>query len=390
VGYAITGDKGDRLTLKDIDETGKELWTKEIQDPFKARKLNGLLKAHSLNGTILYLLASFGTADKPEGCGLLIYDHQADKLTVTDIKLGGTNVPNMVDFDLDNSGNAVLAGFYGDGKSKETAIGTFNTRITKDGQSTINTTAPFDKDFLAHIISEGKVKKGMGIDQLGMKELVLRDDGSVVIGAEQSNRYNGYIVAGRPGNPGFPMYNMGGSFGTPGIHPGGGMAGGNGSGSGAGISTSVEEYDYYDVIVAKINADGSTAWVKSVAKKQGCQFPLDAPSASSYSLYVSAKNVYVVYNDGEKNAENTSQNVLDGDNSDLKMTAQSISMGHPVTMCESIDIASGNAKRSIILKEDEIKYRFFCNMFLQTAPDKVIIYNGDRTKNDQLGIITIE
>jgi hypothetical protein len=64
--------------------------------------------------------------------------------------------------------------------------------------------------------------------------------------------------------------------------------------------------------------------------------------------------------------------------------------GSPATVCETIDIASGTAKRKVLLKEDQIKLRFYSNVFLQTTPDKAIIYTGDGGKNDQLGVITLE
>jgi len=380
VGVYINEKEKNKITLKAIDENSKELWTKDFDNAFPGKKTINIIKIHSLDGGVVYALVSFGKEDSPDGYAMVVCDNRTTVLNIYKIELGGDKFPNLIDFDVDNSGNAVMAGYYGDNKSKETVIGSFNVRIDQTGKSLVNKTTEFDKDFLAHIINDGKIKRGKGIDQLGMKGIVVRDDGSAIISAEQSTTYNGYTVFRGQGGASYTIYDnnpipMQTALGAAGM---------------GGISSVTGQIDYFDVIIAKINTDGSTAWVKSVAKKQSCQYVLDAPSVCSFGLYIGAQDIYVLYNNSKKNAEKNTQAVLDGDNSDLSTDLLAMNAGHPALVYETIDIGSGKAKRGLLSGEGEHKLRLYSDVALQVAPDKVVIYSGEKGKEEQLGQLTIQ
>ena len=342
VGCYVSSTDRTKMTLKALDENLKELWTNVAENPFKTGKSANIIKIHSLNGSVVYILASFGNEDDPEGYGLFVYNHNTNQVSAYQIKLGGTKFPNIIDFDVDKAGNAVVAGYYGDEKSGRTVIGSFNVRVDLSGEGILTKTTPFDHDFLAHIINDGKINNGKGIDELKVKKIVVTDEGSAIIAAEQVEHNAGQV-------------------------------------------------DYYDGIVAKLNADGSTAWVKSVAKKQACMFPAEADKVCSFGMYVGAKAVYVVYNDSKKNGEKNSEDILGGDNSKLSANAMAANSGHPVAVCETIDMATGSVKKDIIAGEDDNKLRLFSTISLQNAPGKVYIYSGDRNgKSDEIGELSIE
>lgn len=341
VAYYVSYKDKTKILLTAVDENCKQLWSKEIQNPFPGKKESNVMKACSTDGKEMYVLVSFGDKDKPDGYGVLAYSSSTGKSKAYEIKLDGTNKPNLAAIGADNNGNAVIAGFYGDEKSKRTSIGTYNVRIDNTGKELVNKTTEFDKDFLAHIISDNQVKKGNGIDDFSIKGIYVKDDGSAVVYGEQGNFYGG----------------------------------------------SITQSNYDDGIISYIKTDGTTSWTKSIAKKQASQFAGEAPLICSYGVYVGATSVYVIYNDDKKNAENNSQPVVDGDNSDLSRTLIATGAGHPALACEVIDIASGSATRKTLSSEAG-KVKFYSIMSCQFANG--IVYRGDGGKDDQLGTLPLQ
>lgn len=170
---------------------------------------------------------------------------------------------------LDSMNNILCCGFYGhvtSGIFSSSAInGTFFIKIDgKTNEYVVQTKKPFDSDFLSEMKRDRKVKKGAGLSSFILRDLVKRDDGGIVMVAEQY-----YVIT-------YTTYNSNGS------------------------SSTHYEYHYEDIIVINIGADGEIDWYTRIPKHQvsggGTQY-------FSYGLAVVKDKMYFMYLDNPKNLE---------------------------------------------------------------------------------------
>jgi RHS repeat-associated protein len=357
VGYYADPKQKNKMTLKALDENVKELWSKDLDGVFNGKKDIEPIAIHSTDGNIVFVLVDLGSQKDVEDYGMLVYNHQTNSVSEYNVEIGDNKTPFLIDFNVDNSNEAIIAGYYGDEKSKETVIGTYTIRLDASGKVILKNSKAFDKDFMEHVVSNGKAERGKGIDQLALNNIIVLDDKSVIIPGQQSNAYTFF-----GGRTKYPMR----------------------------VTLTPDEYDCYDIIVSYVKPDGSVSWTKSVAQKAGCLDLEIAPKICTFSLFVGSDKVYVFFNAAEKNSKINTQAVLDGDNSDLSMKQVDIIGTAPVMMMESIDITSGQVNRALAPNQTESKLVYYTEGDYQPNNNTAIIYKGDKGKNDQLGILTLK
>jgi hypothetical protein len=358
--YHNVYSKDNKLSIAALGDTPNLLWSKDITTSFADGKYD-VINA-TVVGNSAYLLVRTESKGK-KNYTLVVYNHATDAVKQVAVASGDNNVLSL-SIGTDNSGNAVLAGLYGTSVTKDDAAGTFVFTADNAGKVVVNNFVPFTADFLLKFISQKKVDKGEGIAQLTMNKIIVRDDKSIILAAEQKN-WMEYFITSEYMN-------------TPGNHAGTGQVTEN-------------NYEYRDAVVAKLNADGSVAWIKDFAKKEEMSSRRDiVPFLCSYGISITGNTVNLIYND-HKNNDGLTQEEIDKSRDNLKLAVVD---GYPsdiAVIMESVDIASGDSKRITLYNggKQKAQYMMYVNFSLQTGPNKFFIYRGD-DKTDQFGQLVIQ
>lgn len=155
------------------------------------------------------------------------------------------------------------------------------------------------------------------------------------------------------------------------------------------------EYEYMDVIVAKLNKEGKFEWIKNVPLRN--EMRLDFPHVfKQYAAVTTSKNLYILCNDHPKNMARYEKGSYEP--SDLK----SVTGIHGSNFVSNmVDLGSGKITRSVVFEND--KYCFApiqernqqfippseCEIFLPGKDNEIFIYTEDRGK-DQFGRLTFQ
>lgn len=151
-----------------------------------------------------------------------------------------------------------------------------------------------------------------------------------------------------------------------------------------GSSTTTYNYDYMDVIVAKLNSKGVFEWIvnsplrNDMSLKYGHVF-------KQYIAYNTNKNLYILCNDHPKNMARYEK--ADFEPKDLK----SVSGIHGSNfVCNAIDLKTGNIKRQVVFENEDFCFapiqernpQFLppsdCEIFSPGAAGEIYIYTEDR------------
>ncbi len=128
----------------------------------------------------------------------------------------------------------------------------------------------FDADFLSEFMSETKARKGKELYEYDLDDLVMREDGGVVLVAEQYYHYVHTYYSGTGANR---------------------------------FMNTVHYYNYHDIIAVNINPDGKIAWARKIPKHQTSVN--DGGFFSSYTLSVIGSKLYFLFNDSPRNLDNS-------------------------------------------------------------------------------------
>lgn len=113
------------------------------------------------------------------------------------------------------------------------------------------------------------------------------------------------------------------------------------------VSNTKFNYDYMDVIVAKLNSKGEFEWIKNSPLRNEITIPY-SHVFKQYIAYHTDKNLYILCNDHPKNMARYEKD--DFEPEDLK----SVTGIHGSNfVCNTIDLKSGNIKRSVVFKNED-------------------------------------
>ncbi|MEI9944635.1 MAG: hypothetical protein WDN26_10500 [Chitinophagaceae bacterium] len=170
---------------------------------------------------------------------------------------------------------------------------------------------------------------------------------------------------------------------------------GNSGGFGMSTSSSYWEYEYMDVIVAKLNTQGKFEWIKNVPLRNEVKMNF-AHVFKQYIAVSTNKSIYILCNDHPKNIARYEKN--DYEPSDLK-TVSTIHGSNFVS--NAVDLKSGSITRSLVFENDtycfapiqERNQQFIppseCEIFQQGKDNEIYIYTEDRGR-DQFGRIKFQ
>ena len=223
-----------------FDPELEEVWSEEVRMPYTEAQMSNLDYSVDADGNA-YILASVfnGTSRTTSHIELLRIENETGEIDITEIKVGTMFIKNIWLYEGPND-YMVCAGFYSKLKSSNNADGIFLAKAGKDGEvydvakyeiplSVLNqyTSARTQKK-----TSKREKKNKAEFDELELRNLIIGDDGSIVMIGEQ------YYVL---------------------VHT---------SYSSDGKSRTYYTYHYNDMLITKIDPDGELAWMKKLPKRQ--------------------------------------------------------------------------------------------------------------------------
>lgn len=245
-------------------------------------------------------------------------------------------------FRLQDDGKVVAGGFYSE-KSGYGIKGVFFVSIDKTTQKLSKySLKEFSVDFLyakmsekqkAKAVKKEEEGKGRGLLEFTFRELVLREDGGILLMAEQN-----YVVVNCTTDPR------------------------------TGTQRCTYTYYYNDIVVINVSPSGDIEWTNWVPKRQVS----GSPYYLSYDLHVSNSKMYFVFNDNIKNYQ------LPKDELIKKMFAFN-NFKKGVLTVVTMDL-SGNQEREVIAVKDKDGLFFVPNVGRQIDSDESIIFFQKKNK----------
>ena len=256
------------------------LWKKEVEMPYTEKKMNNLDYTVDSEGNTYILTTVYedNTTDiKKSKKGpanyhveLLRVNAHSAKIEITPITLADKFI-NKIWFYESATSHIVCAGFYNKGKVRGNASGVLLFKVTKAGKVADMANYDIPVDVINLYESERSQRKNLKKDQkegaefeeLELQELILEDDGSLLLIGEQHYIKTHYTSNGR--------------------------------------TTSVSyTYHYDDLLVTKIDGNGNLAWMRKLPKRQ---IGGRGRGGMSYKYMKAGDEHYFLYLDNVKNME---------------------------------------------------------------------------------------
>ncbi len=275
---AIWADHNDndlktKLALTVQDNQLNKLWNKTFNMPYTQERL--LVRNWTVaNDGRVYMLAKVydeknnKEVKKKNGKQLAAYkmvilrfDDSGEKPKEFVLNLAGKIVTDVT-FKLSHEGDLYCAGFFANDK-KQVIQGVFYTRINgQSGEAELATSKELTAQEIASFDTEKDKSGDEGLDSnFDFKNLVLRDDGGIIVTAEQV-----YVTTSTT------------------------MTGNR--------MRTVYYYNNNEIFVTSISPDGNIEWVRMIPKKQTF---VDTNYFNGFTLMVSGSNLYFLYNEDEDN-----------------------------------------------------------------------------------------
>lgn len=340
----------EKFKIKKFTQNLEPVWEKDLMFPYKDKDFNlyklkimddgncymlarvfldneeAREKKNNLEATYFYKLLSFSDSDTTDEVIFKEIDITLPKKWITDVTFTTFN------------DEIICAGFYAD--KKDMAVnGTFFLRIEKtSGLIRAQDTEEFSKAFLAEFLGDKNAERGNGLRDFMLDELIRRDDGGIVLVAEQffiktvcyTNNSSGY--------------------------------------------TKCRDYNYYnDILVVNINSQGEIEWNARIPKKS-----VDTQEGNylSYALAVKGNQVYVLYNENPGNLAITDPTKL-----------KNVNISSSIAVLANIN-SKGVVSRETLFNTKESQCYLRPKTCKQVNLQELIIF-GVKGKNSQWGKLKI-
>ena len=160
-------------------------------------------------------------------------------------------------------------------------------------------------------------------------------------------------------------------------------------------SSSYWEYEYMDVIVAKLNSNGQFEWIKNVPLRNEMRMQF-AHVFKQYIAVPTDKSLYILCDDHPKNMARYEKDSYEP--SDLKSV---IGIHGSNFVSNQVDLANGSIKRSVVFENEDYCFApiqernpYFippseCEIFVNGKKNEIYIYTEDRGR-DRFGKLTFK
>lgn len=258
------------------DENLNKVYEKE-NVKFRLLEDDASLSNHTIKDNTVYFIGYTTTGCTLYSFGFGPASTDGEKIRDYEININKDIRINNAAFSFDEAGDILIAGFYSNKEESREATdlaGTYFVRLNPATfEAKTKNSNPFEKEFLTNFASEKQIRKGKtGIPvSFAMRHFITHKDGSITLLAENS----------------FEVEHCSNS---------------NGVGVAPGITLSAQTcyYTYHknEVIITRINPDGSVKYAQAIKKAGYSRNPYD--NAISYTVIPTEENLYVFYNDHYK------------------------------------------------------------------------------------------
>jgi hypothetical protein len=341
----------EKFSYKVIDENLNTLWSKSLELPYKDKQFHVSSYRVDNEGNV-FMLANIDKnkeemeRHKPNHIySILAYFFQEDKLKEYKMDLGDKFISDVA-FNINPTGDLICTGFYS--RNSETSqAGVFFLKIDKNTKEVSEKNVrEFDKDFLLEFMSERKIDKGRELYNFDIGHLLLREDGSAIMVAEQY-----YMDVVSYYNPASHSYNY------------------------------TYHYYYNDVIVVGFDPKGQIGLLKKIGKYQ--HSVNDGGPYSSYVLVDGGSMLHFIYNDNPENVHRPESEIEHGHISSMN------SPGRSVVVMVSMDL-HGNTQRTQLLDNHSKKNAsWFEPKMNKKISDKDLILFSRRGKYYRFGRVSL-
>ena len=256
---------------------------------------------------------------------ILLIAPQSSEVKEYDVELENKTISDM-SFRVNKNQDVIAAGFYSNrGKYADEIAGTFYVSIdgkTKDEKA--KGLKDFDTRFLLNFMSERSAKRGSELRQFNIDQIIERADGGAYMVAEQ--RYVQTITT------------FNGRY-----------------------STTDYYYNFNDLIVAGINADGKINWVTMVPKTQVTAN--DKGPYSGYAMAVTGNTINFIFNDNTRNLAIANPREYKTFSGPKKSTCVLVTIGN-----------NGELTKRPLFSEKEKKIFTRAKIYLQTSANELMMY----------------
>ncbi len=346
----------DIVTLNVFDTKLNKIWNKKYTMPYTERRMNFLDNIVSNNGNVFMINKVFhddSFSDKKHKkdtkanyhIELFEFNNSNDKIKTSKISLDDKFINGIAMYQPTNN-EIFCTGFYNKGINRDKADGLYTFSIDPNGkllnkkyyEIPLEILNQYEKKKTKEKNKKKNKKDKAEYEDLNLKDVVFYDDNSIVLIGEVD-----FIKS-------HTSYSQ--KFGT----------------------TTTYTYHYEDILVTKINADGSLGWMKKIPKRQK---GTKGRRGMSYSHFNANGNTYLVYLDNVKNI-NLSLDKLPALHSD----------GHGGFLTAvKINNETGEHKKGSILDFRKIKgeivaYQFSTDRILKTKDNEFFVEVYKKKKED--------
>ncbi|MEQ9261827.1 MAG: hypothetical protein RLP14_01565 [Owenweeksia sp.] len=343
----------EKLGLTVLDHEYNLLWEKMVTLPYTDRYFD--ISDWSVTNTGDIFIAGYATPNRRKGErrerdspneDYKLFQVSKDKEDILEYELGLNDKyvsSTSVLCDFDNN-TMVITGFYSD-KNVDRVGGTYFITINQNTlEPIIAINEPFTKEFLLNFLPERRVEKNHDLYNYKFRDFIRRDDGGVMIVAEQ---YYKEVIS-----------QVSSSF--------------------NGVPTGVQTADVYyyrnDIIVLNISPSGSVDWASHIPKEQASVN--DGGFFSSYLLLVEKNRLNFIFNDNPKNLDRLREGKrLRGMGSPLRSTA----------IIATVD-ENGKVTREAFFKSKEVSATLVPGKSHQINYDSALLY-GMRKSKSRFGVM---
>jgi hypothetical protein len=260
------------IDLKQIDLTGSISWSKTIKSPMALQNLRIENIEFNSNGKY-FILCNYAfdmrTSEGNSGDQLVnnkyaiwAYDHSTSFLKEFEIRLKGKWV-NGIEMKIVKNNALQIAGYFNETKN-QSINGLFTLRINENLELQSTSWHKFEPSTLALFAPKEKNKKVRELEDFTLNGLEIMDDGSFFLLGEQ---YYKYIERSYD-----PRTN---------------------------VTTTTEHFNYNSIICSRFDKKGNHEWTTGVPKYQNSTN--DFGYFSSFCIFNTGQDVFVIFNDNEKN-----------------------------------------------------------------------------------------
>ncbi len=341
----------ERFSCKMLDENLTGLWTKSFELPYKDKQFHITKFCIDKEGNV-FILANINKNKenierrKPAyNFSIFAYFYKQDQLKEYTIDLGDKFISDIT-FNITPTEDLICAGFYSK-NSFTSQAGTFFLKIDQATKEVSQRNVrEFDKDFLMEFMSDRKVEKGKELYNFDIDHLLLREDGSAVMVAEQ---YFMDVVSYY--NPASRMYNY------------------------------TYHYYYNDIIVVGFDAKGQISLLKKISKYQ--HTVNDGGPYSSYVLVDGGEMLHFIYNDSPDNVHRSESEIGHGHLSNMG------NPGRSVVVMVSMDMKGNTQRTQLSDNHSKRNNCWFQPKMNKKIDDKDIILFSGRGKYYRLGRVSL-